>query len=72
MKLPFTIKNKRKNTNLKFELKNYFIFTSEKVIFLFLTLINTAPFGTLITPGVVPIMLHTLLCLLVAHSWTTE
>ena len=33
-----------------------------------LTLINTAPFGTLITPGVVPIMLHSLLCLLVAHS----
>ena len=34
----------------------------------YLTLINTAPFGTLITPGVVPIMLHTLLWLLVAHS----
>ena len=28
-----------------------------------LTLKNKAPFGTLITPGVVPIMLHTLLCL---------
>ena len=33
------------------------------------TLINTAPFGTLITPGVVPIMMHTLLCLLVAHPY---
>ena len=33
-----------------------------------LTLINTAPFGTLITPGVVPIMLHTLLCLLGRQS----
>ena len=38
-----------------------------------LTLINTAPFGTLNTLGVVPIMLHTLLCLLVAHSnWVPE
>ena len=26
-KLPFTIKNKRKNTNLKFKFKNFFIFT---------------------------------------------
>ena len=33
------------------------------------TLLNTAPFGTLNTTGVVPIKLHTrLLCLLVAHS----
>ena len=40
--------------------------------FWWLTLINTAHFGTLITPGVGPIMLHTLLCLLVAHSWAPE
>ena len=36
MKLPFTIKNKLKNTKLKFEFKNYFIFTPEKVRFWFL------------------------------------
>ena len=35
---------------------------------LFLTLINTAPFGTLITPGVVPIMLHTLYTLHILHT----
>ena len=35
-KLPFTIKKKRKNTNLKFELKNYFILTFEKARFWFL------------------------------------
>ena len=36
MKLPFTIKNKRRNTTLKFEFQNYFIFTPEKVLFRFL------------------------------------
>ena len=33
-KLPLTIKNKRRNTNLKFEFQNYFIFTPEKARFL--------------------------------------
>ena len=36
MRLPFTIKNKCKNTNLQFEFKNYFIFTLEKAGFWFL------------------------------------
>ena len=36
MKLSFTKKNKCINTNLKFECKNYFIFTFEKVHFWFL------------------------------------
>ena len=36
MKLPLTIKNKRRNTNLKFEFQNYFIFTPEKACFQFL------------------------------------
>ena len=36
---------------------------------LFLTLINTAPFGTLIPPGVVPIMLHTCCASQVAHLY---
>ena len=36
LKLSFTIKKKRKNTILKFELKNYFIFTLEKAHFWFL------------------------------------
>ena len=35
MKLPFTIKNKHRNTNLKFEFQNYFIFTPKKVCFWF-------------------------------------
>ena len=35
-KLPLTIKNKRRNTNLKFEFQNYFIFTPEKARFWFL------------------------------------
>ena len=35
-KLPLTIKNKRRNTNLKFEFQNYFIFTLEKAHFWFL------------------------------------
>ena len=34
-----------------------------------LTLINTAPFGTLIPPGVVPIMLHTCCASQVAHLY---
>ena len=34
MRLSFTIKNKCKSTNLKFEFKNYFIFTPEKELFL--------------------------------------
>ena len=33
------------------------------------TRINTAPFSTLITPGVVPIRLHTMLCFLVAYHY---
>ena len=33
VKLPFTIKNKRSNTNFKFEFQNYFIFTPNKHIF---------------------------------------
>ena len=41
IKLPFTIKNKRKNTNLKFDFKNYFIFTPEKAHFWFLKKKNT-------------------------------
>ena len=36
MKLPFTIKYKRRNTNFKFEFQNYFIFTPEKARFWFL------------------------------------
>ena len=36
LKLPFTIKNKLRNTNLKFEFQNYFIFTPEKARFWFL------------------------------------
>ena len=39
--LPFTIKNKRKNTNLKFDFKNYCIFTPEKAHFWFLKKKNT-------------------------------
>ena len=33
MKLPFTIKNKRRNKNLKFDFQNYFIFTPQKASF---------------------------------------
>ena len=33
MKLPFTIKYKRRNTNFKFEFQNYFIFTPKKRVF---------------------------------------
>ena len=48
---------------------NQFIIDDENYFNIFNgTLLNTAPFGTLNTPGVVPIKLHTLLCLLVAHS----
>ena len=36
IKLPFTIKYKRRNTNFKFEFQNYFIFTPEKARFWFL------------------------------------
>ena len=36
VKLPFTIKNKCRNTNLKFEFQNYFIFTPQKARFWFL------------------------------------
>ena len=36
MKLPFTIKNKRRNTNFKFEFQNYFIFILKKTRFWFL------------------------------------
>ena len=35
-KLPLTIKNNRRNMNLKFEFQNYFIFTPEKAHFWFL------------------------------------
>ena len=35
-KLPCTKKNKHRNTNLKFEDQNYFIFTPEKAPFWFL------------------------------------
>ena len=58
--------NLTKNPDNKRELPWHY--TENDVGELCLTLINTAPFGTLITPGVVPIMLHSLLCLLVAHS----
>ena len=48
---PFTV---------KWHANPFYKFSDKNSLFLFLTLINTAPFGTLNTPGVVPVMLHTL------------